>query len=250
MESACLRDAAAIVSLTHAAATYLQERHNEEIGSKPLVIIPTCADLDRFSPSSTSARARSIHGCIGTITSGWFRIDWLAAWFAAVAADDSEALFEIVTRDDPARVRAAVDPKGCIGERLAVFARRPAEMPETVRAHKTSAMFYAGGEISEIGRSPTRMAEVLGSGIPVIANGGIGDVEKILREHRVGVIVSDSGDDAMVAALKELQELQRDPELASRCRTAAAEIFSLDRGTQIYRDLYRVIVEFGVAKSL
>jgi hypothetical protein len=40
-----------------------------------------------------------VYGCIGTVLSGWFLTDWLAALFAAAARRDPSARFEIITRD-------------------------------------------------------------------------------------------------------------------------------------------------------
>ena len=63
-------------------------------------------------------------------------------------------------------------------------------MPSLVRSHTASVLFYAGGSISELGRSPTRLAEVLACGRPVVANPGVGDVEHVIRQNRVGSLGS------------------------------------------------------------
>ena len=139
-------------------------------------------------------------------------------------------------------MRAAVDPQGQLGERLAVVARAPREMPAAIRGHSSSAMFYAGGEISELGRSPTRMAEVLGCGAPVVVNEGVGDVARIVREHRVGVVLEGPEEKLIVAAMRKFAELAADPDLPTRCREAAEQIFSLKTGTEAYRSLYRRVL--------
>jgi hypothetical protein len=72
------------------------------------------------------------------------------------------------------------------------------------------------------------MAEILGCGLPVVANEGVGDVAKIIRAHRVGVLVSGPSEIEMNAALDELEQLLTDPDLAVRCRRAAEECFSLE----------------------
>ena len=92
-------------------------------------------------------------------------------------------------------------------------------------------MFYAGGETSELGRSPTRMGEVLGCGVPVVANEGVGDVADIIRRYNVGVIVKDGSEAAMATALDELEVLRSDPDLPSRCRQGSrGEYFPLRPG--------------------
>lgn len=243
LERRCLRDAAAVVSLTEAAVRHLQQVYPRELQRQRVVVIPTCADLHRFTPAPDRQPGPVVHGCIGTVLSGWFRLDWLAAWIATAAARDSEALFEIVTRDDAALVRAALDGDGRLGARLQIGGRLPEDMPAAVRGHDVSVMLYAGGEVSELGRSPTRMAEVLGCGRPVVANAGVGDVARIVREHRVGVLAQGADPQAMVLAWAELLNLLEDPELASRCRKAAEEVFSLEAGTASYARLYAGLVK-------
>jgi len=86
------------------------------------------------------------------------------------------------------------------------------------------------------------MAEVLGCGLPVVANEGVGDVADIIRRYNVGVVVKDGSQAAMMAALDELKALRSDPDLTSRCRKAAKEVFSLQAGTEAYCKLYANIL--------
>lgn len=240
-ERVCLRDAAAVVSLTHAAVDHLRQTYPRELERQNVVVIPTCADLDRFTLAQVPKAGPRVYGCIGTVLSGWFRTDWLAALFAAAARRDPSALFEVITRDDPQAVRAAIDQGGILRTRLRIEARRPQDMPKAVRGHDVSVMFYAGGETSELGRSPTRLGEVLGCGIPVVANSGVGDVAQIVTDHCVGVLAASSSDADMIAALDALDALMADPALPARCRAAAETVFSLERGVAEYNALYRAI---------
>jgi len=242
VERACLRDAAAVVSLTHAAVAHLKREYPAELDGQRIAVIPTCADLDRFTPAPTKRIGSTVHGCIGTILSGWFRTDWLAAWLTAVAVDDSDARFDIVTRDDADDVRAALDPKGALGNRLRIGPRPSEEMPDAVRGHDLSVMFFTDG-LSKLGSAPTRLAEVLGCGLPVVANDGVGDVAGIVRQNKVGVIVDGPDPVQMRAALDELKVLMQDPDLPARCRATAQAVFSLEVGTEGYRNIYASILQ-------
>jgi glycosyltransferase involved in cell wall biosynthesis len=113
------------------------------------------------------------------------------------------------------------------------------EMPDAVRGHDVSVMFFTDG-LSKLGSAPTRMGEILGCGLPVIAN-RVGDVGRIVTEHRVGVLASGPADADMVAALDALDALAADPALPGRCRAAAEAVFSLEGGVSEYSSLYRSI---------
>lgn len=241
IERVCLRDSAFVVSLTGAAVDYLVKTYPMELDRSRVHVIPTCADLDRFVPPAPSEKTHRVHGCIGTVLSGWFKLDWLATWISVVATCDPQARFEIVTRDDAASVRNQIDPDGEIGERLEVSPRLPVDMPRTVQTHALSVMFFNEG-LGKLGSSPTRMAEVLGTGLPVVANAGVGDVAQIITKYRVGVLVRDGTRDSMLDAFSKLNELMRESDLSTRCRQAAIDIFSLERGTQAYKTIYKKIL--------
>ena len=86
------------------------------------------------------------------------------------------------------------------------------------------------------------MGEILGCGLPVVANEGVGDVARIIRDHNVGILADRASPEDMEAAWDALQQLLSDPDLATRCRKAAEEVFSLAAGTERYRALYAQIL--------
>lgn len=244
-EHACLRRAGAVVLLTHAAVDYLNHVYPKVMARQRVAVIPTCADLDRFVPADQRP-PRHVIGCLGTVLSGWFRLDWLASFLSVAAAQDPQAVFELTTRDDPARVRLAIDPDAELSARLRIAPSVPEGVHRALQGQTASVMFYAGGQISELGRSPTRMAEILGCGLPIVANEGVGDVARIIRTYHVGVIATGPDPDAMAAAWSALLVLLGDPDLARRCRLAAEEVFSLSVGTAAYVQLYNTIVSGDV----
>ena len=238
-EIVCLRRAAAIVSLTCAAVPYIEAQLGAAKSGTPVVVIPTCADLDRFTPRPglSLVALRSV-GSVGTVLSGWFRFDWLKAFFAAASAAQPDIDRAIVTQESETDVRAALGD-GLDGVR--VYGVIPAGVPDAVRSFDAVAMFFTDGGLAKLGSCPTRMGEVLGCGIPLVSNGGVGDVADVIARHRVGVLVSDGSNEAMARAVAELKALIAEPDLAARCRAAAEAEFSLAKGAAAYDLLYRQI---------
>jgi glycosyltransferase involved in cell wall biosynthesis len=247
-ERACLRNASGVVSLTYAAVVHLRRVYPEELAGQTVAVIPTCADLDRFVPASQPPSQRVI-GCLGTVLSGWFRLDWLAAFLAVAAKRDPELRFELTTRDDPAQLHATVGVGAELQSRLSIAPSPSERVHEVLQGQMASVMFFTQG-LSKLGSSPTRMAEILGCGLPVVANEGVGDVAQIIRAHRVGVLVSGPSEREMNAAWDELEQLLNDPDLAVRCRRAAEEYFSLEAGTTAYLGLYKQIIGNGNCKKV
>jgi glycosyltransferase involved in cell wall biosynthesis len=249
-ESQCLRHADAVVSLTHTAVAHLKLSGGGDLTHARFAVIPTCVDLDRFRYLRARDGARPpVIGSIGSVASGWFRLDWLMTFFRACAEAWPEARFRVITRDDAEGIAAAAARAGLDPSRLEVERRTPDEIPQALERLDAVAMFFESA-ISELARCPTRMGEALAAGLPVVADKGVGDVADIIRDHRVGVVVEDASERSMRNAPLELGRLLQDPELAVRCRKTAEALFSLQSGVEAYRALYGEIangrIEAGV----
>ncbi len=241
VERACLKNASSVVSLTHAAVDYLHEKYPEELRGQNIVVIPTCADLERFVPIVGVHENQPIYSCCGTVLSGWFHLNWLAKFFQVVAENDPSARFEVITRDDANDVRSQLGGGEGFQARLDVFGLPSYKVHGAIQKHTASAMFFTQG-VSKLGSSPTRMGEILGCGLPVVANSGVGDVARIIEQYGVGVLVNDGSYESMKVAFKKLTSLRTDPKLSERCRRAAEEIFSLKSGQEKYGQLYNHIL--------
>ena len=246
LEAILIRDAATVVSLTNAAVLYLKKKYPHELTHQKIIVIPTCADLDHFKILHNINNNNSTYGCIGSITSGWFNTELFTRFISYVFHQDPNQRLEIVTRDNSTDVMRIIDPNNIFKDKLNIKSSEFEDMPMILNSHILSIMFYAGGEISELGRSPTRMAEVLGCGLPIIANDGVGDVASIVQKNNVGVIVKGSSKLAFKKALEDLNILLADPYLSTRCRHTAESIFSLKAGTEAYSKIYFSILQKGI----
>jgi glycosyltransferase involved in cell wall biosynthesis len=240
-ERSILARSAAVVSLTNVAVNYLKSKYLVELKNQRIVVIPTCVDLEKFTPHIKNYHNPKIYGCIGTILSGWFRIDLLSSWIRVVALHDPKSRFEILTRDDATKVRKILDPANEFIERLSIKSVLSEGVPDAIRVHGISLMFFTEG-LGKLGSAPTRLAEALGSGIPIVANKGVGDVEDIIKKNNIGVIVEGDSKKQMEEAFQRLQVLLQDPELSNRCFNTAKSIFSLDKGTEMYHKIYKAIL--------
>ena len=84
---------------------------------------------------------------------------------------------------------------------------------------------------------PTKIAEFLAIGRPIVVNVGLGDCDEILKSSGTGVILSHN--DNLESKAFELIEMCKDVETPSRCREIALNHFSLDSGVRRYQEIYR-----------
>lgn len=236
-ERTCLFQAGAVVSLTRAGVEHMRAVYGPAVDKVRFAVIPTCVDLDKFQLTAAPRDGPETVGSVGSVLSGWFRFEWLLAFFRALAAAEPGVRMSIVTREDEVEIRDRAARAGLPTERLSVFGVASSQVPQVVADLSAAAMFFETG-VAKLGSCPTRMGEILATGLPVVANPGVGDVGEIIRHYRVGVLVEDPGEAAMDEAVAQLRVLIADPELPTRCRAAAEDWFSLEKGAARYAELY------------
>ena len=98
-------------------------------------------------------------------------------------------------------------------------------------------LVFARPAFARIGMSPTKLAEYLACGLPVVTTPGIGDAESVVLEDRIGVVVRSldrAGYEGVCEALSTL--LEEGETLRTRCRQSAVRRFGLERGLAGYRE--------------
>jgi glycosyltransferase involved in cell wall biosynthesis len=86
---------------------------------------------------------------------------------------------------------------------------------------------------------PTKIAEFLSVGRPVVVNSNLGDVQTRLLDQGVAISLNNVAD--IPKAAKNLIDLLDDPKTPERCRRIAVKYFSLETATKTYAEIYRSI---------
>ena len=88
---------------------------------------------------------------------------------------------------------------------------------------------------------PTKIAEFLACGRPMVLNKGLGDMDRFIQEFDAGVVL-DGTSSNLVESAKKLVSLLADTDTPMRCRALAEKYFSMDLGASKYLDLYSQIL--------
>lgn len=226
---ASARRADAIVVLASAVIPELQHRYGDEIAEK-IVVIPTCVDLNRFVPSNMPPGDLTLL-LAGTLNA-FYDVPAMLR-FVENAKQRRKAHLSVVspgvTRwDELLRDRADHWTSAA-----------PAAMPDVIgTAHAGLCICRSDAGVSLKASMPTKIAEFLASGRPVIVNAGLGDVREVIGSNRCGVVVEATTDDAMSRAVDDLLGLIEDPETPQRCRRVAQKYFDLDRAAELLSETY------------
>lgn len=244
LEKSCLANCGAIVSLTNAAVVHLDSTYPKLKILDKTFVIPTCADLDRFNYKNYINEAKKNEltiSCIGSILSGWFKIDYLAKVINYLVSNFDDVRIEILTRDNPLEVISHLQLEKKFLPRVNIKEVRFSEMPKMISSHSGS-IFFFNADISKLGSAPTRMAELLGCGIPILTNPGVGDVKDIILENNIGVLLNSTDQTEISRAIENFLMLIKQNNTKLNCRSTAKKLFSLTGGANQYKKIYQLSV--------
>lgn len=245
-ERELLREADHVVSLTEEGRRVLIERFDVK---RPISVIPCCVDFDAFPPVSGTHRASAremlgiapaarVAAYLGSFGS-WYMVGEMMDFFRAQLDRTADAKFLIVSREPKRDIRAAAVAHGIPADSVIVRPASRTEVPKLLAAADYG-LFFIKPVFSKKASSPTKMGEFLALELPMITNGGVGDVERIMGETGAGAVVRGFDQASYVAALDELEQLTPD---MSRWRSAARRWFDLEQGVARYDRIYASLME-------
>ncbi len=253
MEMRCIRNADGIVVLTERVKTLLFGPQSEFGGTPPapLQVIPCCADLSQIE-TQESARDelrrelgltdKTVMIYVGKF-GGWYLQAEMVDFFAAARQEIPNLHFLVLSQSERQLITAEFARHG-IGE--ADFTLMQVE-PSRVGAYLWASDFslsFIRALPSKIASSPTKIGEYLAAGLPLVCNTGVGDMDSIVEEHRIGVSVDAFSDADYAHAAAAIAPMIGDEAVRRRCQSAARAHASLQEvGVPSYCALYEQVAQ-------
>ena len=211
----------------------------------PISVIPCCVDFQLFRPIMSEDRAharRRLGICMDTRVAAylgswgtWYATDEMMDFFRVQLERNPDAMFLVISTEPRDCILATARARNIPSEQL-IIRRASREGVRDLLAAADYGLFFIKPFFSKKASSPTKMGELLALELPIVTNGGIGDVSTIVHETGAGVLVEDFSQDSYRAALDRLQRLN--PEM-TRWRSASRNWFDLETGIERYDAIYR-----------
>lgn len=219
---------------------------------RPIEVIPCCVDFERFGTIEQIAREqlraemnltdRRVIVYLGSF-GGWYMTDQMTDFLAAAHSQDAATFSMILTQSPRQTVTDRMTSLGIAQENFLVNQVTPDEVPRYLRTADIAISFIKPC-YSKQSSSPTKIAEYLASGLPVICNAGVGDLDKLINERRVGVLLGEFSRQGYLKALKDVENMRGEENLAERLRDVARREFDLAGvGRTRYRRLYERLLK-------
>jgi glycosyltransferase involved in cell wall biosynthesis len=197
VERRSLYAADGIVTLTEKIWPIMSEWDPLRNRNVPHEVVPCCADLNRFKFDQAERNFRRddlklndrfVLAYSGSID-GWYLTEEMVDFFAVLKRQIPQAYFLWLTPSRHERVRAIMNSRGIGESDYGVRAVSLREMPSYLSAADAGISFIKPC-FSKLASSPTKYAEYLGCGLPLIINSGVGDSDDLIAKDQTGVFVS------------------------------------------------------------
>jgi glycosyltransferase involved in cell wall biosynthesis len=233
------------------------EDRNVDGRGRPIERIPCCFDLARFPLVDEEERKRlrtslgiddRLVGIYIGSTSGVYMIDEMCAVFARFRSEYPGFFPIILSKGNLDDVRQRLRHNGFEDGAFMLLSVDPAAVGGYLAASDFAVALYKPN-FSRLATSPTKNAEYLASGLPILTNVGVGDTEAELTEDRTGVVMADFTDESYGKAVGDIMHLLEEGSvLRERCRESASRRYSLVAvGGPSYRRIYEKL--FGTVNS-
>jgi glycosyltransferase involved in cell wall biosynthesis len=237
------READHVMTLTDRARAIVLERTKRP--AEAVGVVPCCVDLEWMQASQPAqvgtlrhelglTGGRPVIGYLGSL-GGWYLAQEMFACFAAWRAHQPMT-FLVVTQDEAARVFALAAGAGLAPEDVRVRGAGRAQVPHLVQLMDVG-LFFIRPCYSKLASSPTKLAEFLAAGKPVVTLSGTGDLDAQLAGQPFACVLCDTTPAEYERAFAALPALMTaDP---AGARAFAATHYSLELGADRYAAAYR-----------
>jgi len=244
-EATFISQADGIVSLTRKGKEVIQKWPAWQKNKVSIDVIPCCADLDLFNPSNIQKdnqdRVKTaleisndtfILGYVGSIGT-WYMLPEMLDFFKALLRKRPLAIFLFVTNDNPETIIEKAVAKGINKNALRIVSSSRLKMPLYISLFDFS-IFFILPCFSKQASSPVKQGEIMGMGVPLLCNSGIGDSDSIVHKHHAGIVLETLTSERFKKI--DLNKLEFNTQ---SIRDGAKDYFDIEKGIKIYSDIYK-----------
>jgi glycosyltransferase involved in cell wall biosynthesis len=243
-EKYLFQQADCIVTLTENAKEYIVKEFQTK---NNFLVVPCCVDFDHFDPSKIEQieieELRKLIGIpekdyvltyVGSLGTRYMLLEMLS-FFKVLKGKKPQASFLFVSKSDTSEIEIICNQIGLDFNSIHITSCEYSQIPTYISIGNAS-VFFIVTSFSGKAVSPTKQAEVLSLGLPIVANSGLGDTDIILEKTESGIILKEFNDEEYDRMIKELFKIKKNK---SEIRKSAKQFFTLESGIEKYDAVYK-----------
>lgn len=236
--------------LTHAAERIIKKYpyYNSRI---PLQVIPCSVDLNLFDPEKyDEATITSLKESVGIQQNeivfsylgsigGYYLTEEMIRFCKRVAQKINHVKFLFISPHRHEQILAAATQYGLPTEKVITVNAKRAEVPQWLAISNYS-FFFIKQAFSKLSSSPTKHAEIMAMGVPVITNNGVGDLEEIISQTSTGFVIKDFSNASFEEVIEQIKSSHHfNPQAI---RSEAEKYYALPKAIEKYTALYKAVL--------
>jgi glycosyltransferase involved in cell wall biosynthesis len=236
----------AVVTLTERVWPIIREWEGLRGRDVHHIVVPCCVDLSRFrfSEEDRSRRREELglgdkftiaySGSIGS----WYLTEEMADFFAVFRRQRPDAHLIWLINGSHERVHQLMKNRNVPANYFSILSV-PARVVPSYLSAADAALSFNKRCFSKIASSPTKYAEYLACGLPLIMNAGIGDSDALIDEWNAGVLLENFTEAEYTEAQTIIEKMVAQPDARQNARAIAERLFNLQTvGVERYAGLY------------
>lgn len=247
-EISLFRKADQIVVLTNSVIPEILKIGRMDSNSN-ITVIPCCADYDFFKPLIYADKLKIrekigiskdslVLGYLGSVGS-MYMIDEFLMLFAIAIKKNYDVVAFIVTPDlEQVKLKINSISYQHLGNKIYIKDANRNQVPYYLGVFDILVSFIKP-TYAKIASSPTKNAEALAMGIPLICNYGVGDLEEFFELTNAGKIINITSDEELINVVEDLFLLKTLG--GKKLRDESRKWFSLEIANKKYRNVYENI---------
>ena len=253
LEGPLIRGADKIICLTEQAKLVLSEWYLGGVSNyeSRFKVIPCCADFSHFDLTTVSSSDLQIaREKVGIVSDNFvllylgslgpdYLLPQMLALFKNLLKVKSNAKFLFVSNNGKELIYEECKLQKISVKNILFVSSDRSQVPHYIGLADLSVVFIRA-DITKVGCSPTKLAELFACNVPVIANSGVGDMDSIIDLKINGsVVVKDFSDASLSKAIEQVLQAKGDPKCNIR---ENSRCFALEEGVDRYASVYRELL--------
>ena len=239
----------AVVTLTERIWPLIKEWEGLKGREVEHAVVPCCVDLSAFrSDDETRAKLRAELGLGERLTlvysgslDGWYLTEGMADFFASVVRRRADAHLLWLTLGSRERVEQLMSARGITEQNFSVHAVAPKDVPAYLAAGDVGISFIKRC-FSKLASSPTKNAEYLACGLPIVINAGVGDSDRLAQISEAAILVDEMNEQDFERAWLAVENAIGNTQMKAKARELAEKEFDLvSVGGARYASLYEAL---------
>ena len=238
LESKMLLKADHVISLTDSAKKIITKLPYCRKKICPISVIPTCVNTNAFYSKNKKIKNFTL-GYVGT-ASNWYNFDLVLEYFKQILLIDKNSKLMIINRNEHRYILSRIKIFNLPVKKIVLKSSNYSNIPSLINQMSVG-IFFIRPTFSKKASCPTKLAEFLSCGVPIITGPRVGDVDVIIRKEKVGIILKSSSSANIKESLHKIIKLKKKKSTTKQCRLTAKKYFSLLEGTRKYNQIYSSI---------